>query len=251
MKLRSITNTTKSLITYSLWTILVPPLFLPLIVLALFPRSRRYDSRLYFAIGSTIGWLIVKTTFIKTIITGRHHLPRYPDQPALIIANHASALDIPIIEIVAGSYPHVWMSKAEFSKIPIFGFLLRRMHVLVDTDNNKNARTALVHLYGLLKNSQRHALIFPEGTRYDDGQIHQFYSGFALLAQKLGRPVIPVVISGLHKAFPKKSLVIDSSGAPVKINIGKPIFYTDSTTTEDFVKQVQTYFEQTISTMDA
>jgi long-chain acyl-CoA synthetase len=42
-------------------------------------------------------------------------------------------------------------------------------------------------------------LIFPEGTRSRDGQLHPFRSGIGLLAQESDVPVLPTALVGLHE----------------------------------------------------
>ncbi len=217
-------------------------------ILACLPARLRYDNRLYFVVSTFISHFIIRVSGIKITISGRENLPQYPQAPALLVMNHSSALDIPLVEIVAGTYPHVWLSKASYGKVPLFGFLLKRMHVLVDTTNKKAAGAALLKTYTLLKNASRHALVFPEGTRSPDGNVGNFFSGFALLAKKLNRPIIPVVISGIHRVYPKNSLIIDSLAPVVTITIGKPLHCPPSVSPDEFATQVCHYFKDTLAT---
>jgi 1-acyl-sn-glycerol-3-phosphate acyltransferase len=240
---KKVSNTLKTGLTYTLWLVFVPAsLTCICLPLSLLPARIRIN-RLYHFFASRIGTFIVKASFVKIKIHGLENMPRYPQQPAIIIANHSSALDIPLIEMLVGSYPHIWMSKISYGKIPVFGTLLKRMHVMVDR-TGRDARMALLNMYKMLKDAPRHALVFPEGTRYADGKVHEFYPGFAILAQKLKRPIIPVVISGLHSAFPKKSLLIDSSVQQVTIHIGQPIHCPDTMKADEFVGLVSQYFEK-------
>lgn len=243
-------NCVKTCITYSICTIAIPLFMIPCCILALMPTSKRYDNVLYFKLTQMLARIMVWATFIRYTVTGREHLPTYPMLPAIIISNHISALDIPLIETLIGSYPHVWMSKAEYKKIPLLGFLLQRMHILVHRQDAIQGRKALVNMLNLVKNHPRHAILFPEGTRHQDGNIHAFHPGFAVLAQKLKQPVIPIVISGIHKIFPKKSLIIDSSCNMVRINIGKPIYFPEHMEPAEFVKQVQQYFQITLENIE-
>jgi len=212
--------------------------------LACLPAKIRYDNRLYFFFSTIVSQMVLAALFVRIKIRGRQNLARYPENPSIIIANHASALDIPLLEIIAQTYPHVWLSKAEYLKIPFFGFLLARMHVTVDRTHETSAGRAFVKVYQLIKNHPRHLLLFPEGTRYDDGKIHDFNEGFALLAKKLGRPVIPVVITGVAHAFSAKSFLIDSSAGPITMSIGKPMICMSDESVEDFVKRVHTFFQE-------
>ena len=241
----------KTLLTYTLLLIIMPCFLIPCFFLALLPRSIRYDNRLYFFLTSWMSRLMMWATFIDVKVTGLQHIPQYPHTPAIIIGNHMSAFDIPLLEMIIGSYPRVWMSKVGYLKVPLMAFLLRRMHVCVDKTSGKDARSALISMLGLIKNSNRHAVLFPEGTRHADGKVHDFFAGFALLAQKLNRPVVPVVITGMHKIFPKKSLLIDSSACTVTIHVGKPMYCSENMETADFVAQVQRYYQTELEKIGA
>ena len=64
-------------------------------------------------------------------------------------------------------------------------------------------------------------IIFPEGTRSPDGQLHDFKAGAMLLAIKSGVPVVPVAITGTHEILPKGKLMMKPGLA--QIRIGQPI----------------------------
>ncbi len=236
-------NVIKTCITYFLICLVVPAVVILLCLpLSLLPTSIRHDNRLLFFITSRLGRFIIWASFIRVRVQGKENLPAYPNQPSIIVINHASALDIPLVEAIVGSYPHIWMSKTSYAKIPIFGFVLQRIHVTVERGGGKQ-HNALHTMYNVLKGANRHALIFPEGRRHSSGHVSTFYSGFAMLSQKLDRPVIPVIIEGLHAVFPAKSLVIDSSVPAVKLSIGNPLHPAPGETVQDFTARVQKYFE--------
>ena len=160
--------------------------------------------------------------------------------------NHASALDIFLIEELLGSQPRVWLSKDSYFKIPIFNILLKRMHASIKRENPRQAIRSLVYAYELVKDRKSHLLLFPEGKRYNDGKIHRFFSGFTILAKKLGRPVVPVAICGTHKIFPKGKWTIDSRAAEVKLIIGEPFFYKEEYSESEFVAKVQDWFTKVL-----
>jgi 1-acyl-sn-glycerol-3-phosphate acyltransferase len=64
-------------------------------------------------------------------------------------------------------------------------------------------------------------LLFPEGTRTPDGEIHPFKSGFTTLAVRSKSAILPIAIEGAYRAWPKKS------GFPrprvINIHYGQPI----------------------------
>jgi 1-acyl-sn-glycerol-3-phosphate acyltransferase len=49
----------------------------------------------------------------------------------------------------------------------------------------------------------RSVVVFPEGTRTDDGELQKFKRGGFVLAQSAGVPVIPVAIYGTRKVLAK------------------------------------------------
>ncbi len=208
-----------------------------LFCIALLPRSFRYENRIYFCISQFIAWVILKASGAKLSISGLENLPVFPHDPAIIVANHTSALDIALIEVLVGSYPHVWLSKDEYRRVPLFGFLLKQMHVLVRRHDAHHSRKALVKILALMSGKKSHILIFPEGTRGVGNMLLPFHAGFAVIAHKSNRPVIPVVMYGFSKLFPKKKWLIDSSHKEVRIIIGEPLHLRDEQTLLSFVEE--------------
>jgi long-chain acyl-CoA synthetase len=60
-------------------------------------------------------------------------------------------------------------------------------------------------------------LIFPEGTRSSDGELHQFRAGIGLLAQQSGVPVVPVALIGLSEMRAGKTRWFRSGKLEVRI----------------------------------
>jgi long-chain acyl-CoA synthetase len=65
-------------------------------------------------------------------------------------------------------------------------------------------------------------LVFPEGMRTPDGQIHPFRSGIGLLAANLGLPVVPMRIHGLWEVKKSGRRVFAPWGT-IRVNVGEPI----------------------------
>jgi 1-acyl-sn-glycerol-3-phosphate acyltransferase len=196
---------------------------------------------------STCSYLILFFNSIKYKIQGKNNLLHFSHQPAIYIANHSSSLDIPMLEVILQDQPKIWISKTSYTKIPIFGFILKRMHIAVDRDNLFSTKKVLTQTIELTENQNRHLLIFPEGRRFDDGKIHRFLPGFAVLAKKLNRPVIPIAIHGFNKILPKNKLCLDSTAGAAKISIGAPISHSDFATREEFVHHIQEWFEKELT----
>jgi 1-acyl-sn-glycerol-3-phosphate acyltransferase len=233
----------KTIRTYVLWAATCVTFTLLCIPLTLLPLKKRHN-RVYFYLTGVWSKLLSFFAFLIVKVKGEENLPKYPENPAIFVMNHASALDIFLVEDLLGSYPHIWMSKHGYSKIPLFGILMKRMHVPVNRENPREAVRALFKTYELAKLSGAHILMFPEGTRYSDGKVHDFLPGFAVLAKKLNRPVIPVAIHGTNQIFPKDSFLVDSRATDVKLEVGQPLEYQKDESEQDFNKRVHGWFEQ-------
>ena len=65
-------------------------------------------------------------------------------------------------------------------------------------------------------------LIFPEGTRSDNGVLHEFKTGAALLAIKAGVPIIPLSFNGSYEVLPKGKLLPKSGKITIRIGPAIP-----------------------------
>ena len=84
--------------------------------------------------------------------------------------------------------------------------------------------------------------MFPEGTRHADDEIHPFLPGAAVLAQRLGRPIIPVYIGGAHDVLAKHGILINARGVEVRVIIGEPMFAKESEDVAGFNARVHEWF---------
>ena len=131
-------------------------------------------------------------------ITGAEHVP--PTGAALIVSNHQSILDPPV---VGGSAPRqiFFLAKAELFRIPLFGRLIHALHARPVRREGSDAR-ALRTAARLLEEGKA-LLVFPEGTRSLDGRLAEAKPGVGMLAVMSGAPVVPAYVSGTLEALPK------------------------------------------------
>lgn len=133
--------------------------------------------------------------------------PQYlPTGPAIIAAQHQSALDI-FIWLTFVPYPAL-VFKQELRKIPIFGPLLAPTGMI--PVNREGKAIALRKMLEDCRHSLaagRQVVIFPEGTRTAPGTRAVLQPGIAALAKAASVPIIPVATnSGTHwgpRAFAK------------------------------------------------
>jgi 1-acyl-sn-glycerol-3-phosphate acyltransferase len=118
----------------------------------------------------------------------------------LLVSNHSSVLDPPLIGS-ATDRQLSFLAKAELFDLPLFGGLIRRLNarpIRREGADPSALRTAMRVLEdgGAL-------LIFPEGTRGDEGIIRSAKTGAGMLAVLSGAAVVPVFIQGSGRAWPR------------------------------------------------
>jgi len=134
-------------------------------------------------------------------VTGLEHVPA--TGPALIVSNHQSILDPPLI---GGATPRqiFFLAKAELFRIPLFGRLIRALHARPVRREGSDP-SALKTAARLLEEGKA-LLVFPEGTRSIDGRLGEAKPGIGMLAVVSGAPVIPTYISGTLESLPKGAI---------------------------------------------
>jgi 1-acyl-sn-glycerol-3-phosphate acyltransferase len=68
----------------------------------------------------------------------------------------------------------------------------------------------------------RNLIMFPEGTRGNPGEMRHFKTGGAIFAIKLNVPILPALVFGSHKAWPKGKIFMRPT--PIQIHILDPIY---------------------------
>ena len=178
-----------------------------------------------------------KCLLVPIKIVGKENLP---NKQAIFVANHQSTMDIPLLGSLVNGFPHVWLAKAELMRTPILNVIMPRIAISVDMSSPQRAVRSLKEAVDAVKGKRRHVMIFPEGGRYTDGDVHKFYSGFVILAKQLDRPVVPVRIFGVDKVYPPGSFWIKSH--PITIVVGEPMRIQEGEDDDTFKKRVHQWF---------
>ncbi|HEW91996.1 MAG TPA: 1-acyl-sn-glycerol-3-phosphate acyltransferase [Thermotogaceae bacterium] len=155
-----------------------------------------------------------KWTFVDVEVEGMENIPK--DSNFLIIANHQSLLDIPLL--LAYIDPTLaFIAKKEVSKIPMIGSFVKEMGgVLLDRSDIKKAVAALMEVMKGLREG-RSFVLFPEGTRSADGNLREFRKGSLKIALRTKVKILPVVIDGTINVTPKGSIFIRPNKVKLKI----------------------------------
>ena len=150
------------------------------------------------------------------------HASRVPTTgPLLIVANHQSMLDPPMIGAGIPGRHLDYVARVGLFKSRLFAWLIRTLNAVPlrqDEADTGAIKTTLKKL-----KSGCAVLVFPEGARTTDGNVHEFKRGAALLVKKANCPVLPVAIAGAYHAWPrsrKRPLII---GQRISVAYGNPI----------------------------
>jgi 1-acyl-sn-glycerol-3-phosphate acyltransferase len=138
----------------------------------------------------------------------------------VVVSNHASQLDIPVLFLGLG-LPIRFLAKRSLFFIPLFGWSLwLARFVPVDRGRSRKARRSIDRAARRIRKGPSLA-VFPEGTRSPDGQVREFKSGAFVLAIRSGVPILPVAVRGTFEVVPKTRIAVRPG--PVELVIGTPI----------------------------
>jgi 1-acyl-sn-glycerol-3-phosphate acyltransferase len=170
----------------------------------------------FYAICKPVAVVLMRLLF-RLEGHGAEHVPSRG--PVLLVANHSSVLDPPVI---GGACPRrlAFLAKAELFRIPGLGALIRRLGARplrregADPSALRTAQRVLAEGEALL--------VFPEGTRGEEGVLREPKPGAALLAVQSGATVVPVYVRGSGRAWPRgrrlprPAKVVVTFGAPLR-----------------------------------
>lgn len=126
-----------------------------------------------------------------------------PRRPYVVVSNHQSLADIPVISCLP--WEMKWVAKSELFRIPFVGWMMRLAgDIEVDRADPKSRSRVLLGVRRYLQNKCS-VMFFPEGTRSRDGRVLDFNEGAFMLAIKEQIPILPVVVDGTRGALPKHS----------------------------------------------
>ena len=136
--------------------------------------------------------------YFRVEARGAEHVP--PAGPVLLVANHVSVLDPPLIGGMTRR-ALCFMAKEELFRVPVLGWLIAHLNARPVRRDNADPR-ALKDALRVLQAGEA-LLVFPEGTRGPEGSVREAKPGAGLLAVASGAAVVPVYIRGTGGALPR------------------------------------------------
>lgn len=138
-------------------------------------------------------------TLVKVEVRGRENISQ--GQSYVFVANHQGAYDIFSIYGYLG-HNFRWMMKKSLEKIPLVGYSCRVSgHIMVDRTSQAGVKRTIQTAEKQLSGGMS-VVVFPEGSRTPDGNLHAFKKGAYFLATEFNLPVVPITINGSYNVMP-------------------------------------------------
>ncbi|MBT5471890.1 MAG: 1-acyl-sn-glycerol-3-phosphate acyltransferase [Nitrospina sp.] len=162
--------------------------------------------------------LLCRWNGVKVEITGLEHM--LTDQPQIFVSNHQGYFDI---FALSGYLPVQirWVAKSSLFKIPFMGWAMTAAgYIPVTRTDRKKSYQAFIKTVEKVKEGCS-VIIFPEGTRSEDGKIGEFKKGSNLIASRSNSPMVPITIIGSGDIIKKGSAIINPGS--VQIILSPPV----------------------------
>lgn len=143
-----------------------------------------------------------------------------PKQTYVYTCNHQSHVDPPCCYVSLPGHLR-FVAKESLFKIPVFGQALRATgQIPVDRGDGESSHARINESIEALR-TRVSVIMFPEGTRSDDGVLKPFKKGPAVLALQAQVPLVPMAIVGSKEILPKGWNAVHAG--KVRLRVGKPI----------------------------
>ncbi|MEA3489237.1 MAG: AMP-binding protein [Candidatus Omnitrophota bacterium] len=163
-------------------------------------------------------------TYFKTFNSfkaeGEENIPS--GGPYILYANHTSYFDA---FLVAGALPGLtrldlfFVGFRIFFEAPVIRGLVK-IGRIIPLDFSSHFLEALRSCYYVLENGKC-LCFFPEGLRSIDGEVKDFKKGFGILAGETKAKLVPVLIEGSFRAWPRTGAF--PNRYPIKVKFGKAL----------------------------
>ena len=147
--------------------------------------------------------------------------------PILIVSNHQSMFDIPLLQSIFGTHYPRYVAKKELVQrwIPSVTFnLVRGGSAIIDRKDSRQAIPEIKRVGKFINDEKLAMVIFPEGTRARDGHLKQFKPGgmSALLEVAPDADIVPVTIENSWKIVAHRCRPVPT-GLTIYVRVGEAI----------------------------
>ena len=163
-------------------------------------------------------WVVVRltaTVLFRLKVTGQRRIPKTGG--VLIASNHASYLDIPILGCGMPRQAS-YMGRQDLFSGPV-GWLMRHLG-WIPIRRERLDRGGFEEAIGRIKAGGA-VIIYPEGSRTEDGRLQPGKPGVGMIVAATGCPVVPAHLAGTFDALPPGARWIRLR--PMRVTFGEPM----------------------------
>lgn len=147
-----------------------------------------------------------------------------PNKTYVLVANHTSFWDI---WVLYGIYkPFKWVSKETIFKVPFVGQnMYLNQYVEIKRGDLKSIKEMMTTCKNWL-NRGASVMIFPEGTRSEDGEVQNFRDGAFRMAVDCDVPVVPIIVKGTYEIYSKTAQKLNFN-SDIVVRVLPPVYAKD------------------------
>ncbi|XP_050218506.1 1-acyl-sn-glycerol-3-phosphate acyltransferase-like [Mercurialis annua] len=210
------------MVTTFIWGLLM-------LLLLPWPYERIRQGNIYGHVtGRMLMWILGNSVRMEGV--------EYSNEKAIYISNHASPIDIFLIMWLTPTGT-VGVAKKEIIWYPLFGQLyVLANHLRIDRSSPVAAVQSMKKVACAVIKNNLSLIIFPEGTRSKNGRLLPFKKGFVHLALQTRLPIVPIILTGTHRAWRKGGLHVRPT--PINVKFLRPLKTEDWTADkiDDYIK---------------
>ncbi|ARK13567.2 lysophospholipid acyltransferase family protein [Fibrivirga algicola] len=221
---------------YTSWCVVVLAFFflllLPFILLGSWLSGSTDKFGLKLAHGAVRLWAILVFTFIGMPIRVDWRFRPERGKAYVYCANHFSYIDIAVAALVVPGL-YAFIGKISVRKIPLFGYMYAKLHVMVDRSSSQSRAYSLAKCMRTLAQG-RSIVIFPEGgitAKQPPKMVYPFKDGAFSMAVQRQVPIVPITLVNNYRILPD-STPFRMNWEPVRVVFHEPIS-TDGLTQAD------------------
>lgn len=157
--------------------------------------------------------------YFRSRVVDAHHIPR--SGPVILVANHASYLDPPLLGIEVDREIR-FLARESLFRYPLIREILLTWRA-VPVDREGGGLGGLRKILEALR-AGGCVLVFPEGTRTHDGRLQEARSGIGMLILRSEAVVVPARVFGTYEAYgrydwlPKPLPIMAKYGPPLNFS---------------------------------
>lgn len=174
-----------------MWFMLVAAVLTPVYAIVLLAGGKKYAIQCVWINYSVASPFLLAINGIRVRVHGKEKIN--PAQTYVFVANHLAQIDI-IAGASATPKPAKFLAKSETRYIPIFGYMVKMLGIVVDRKSKESREKSYQYMRETLQQGES-LFIYPEGTRNrTEAPLKEFKDGAfkaAIMAQ------VPIAVQTL------------------------------------------------------